>query len=226
MKKTFALFLMGMLSLPGVVRANLIVNGSFENGVYKPVPYNCQCWVDLSTSSTELTGWRVDRGVVNWHTNDPNLGPAQNGTKMIDLNNTAGALPLAVLSQSFTTTVGQSYDLAFYLSGAGLMWPSPRQVRVDVGDVVNRVLSAPASPNNAMVWYLQKLNFTATATTTTLSFSSVNSTGYWGAWIDNVSVVGQPILPVAAPEPGTLGILAAGLVGLGVVGWQRFRARI
>lgn len=206
--------LSGLLCLAGAAHANLIVNGSFENGTQTPVICNAEgecAWVELRATDTpqKLTGWRVDQGVVNWHNSvHPRL--PQDGGWMIDLNDTNGASPLARMSQDFATTAGQSYLLSFYLGGPGLTLPNPRQVRVQVGDV-DTVLGAAASNSAAMVWELETVAFQATGATTTLSFSSVSSSGYWGAFIDNVSVVADG----QVPAPATLMLLGLGLLGLG-----------
>jgi choice-of-anchor C domain-containing protein len=219
---TRALLLLALLAMPGVAGANLIANGSFENGTYSPVINDH--FVDVTVGMTKLAGWRVDTGTVNWHQN-AGVSPAQNGTKMIDLNNTDGA-PRARLSQDFVTLPGLGYVLSFWLSGPGLEWPDPRQIEVAVGDVAKLVLSAPSSPPGKLAWYRQQVGFTATSTTTTLSFSGVNRLGYWGAFIDNVSVE-QAIAtgPEAVPEPASLGILAAALLGLGLAIRCRSQAR-
>lgn len=54
------------------------------------------------------------------------------------------------------------------------------------------------------------MTFTATSTTTTLSFSSVNSANFWGPLLDNVSVTQAQ----AVPEPGSVALLGVGLAGL------------
>lgn len=49
------------LGLYGTAEANLITNGSFEEGAYTGGSY-----VTLTTGSTSLTGWSVVSGSIDW----------------------------------------------------------------------------------------------------------------------------------------------------------------
>jgi len=64
----------------------------------------------LNAGDISLDGWTVDSGSVDW------IGTywvAQDGSKSIDMSGTdAGAI-----SQTFATTIGNTYTVSFYLSG-------------------------------------------------------------------------------------------------------------
>ena len=67
-----------------VAHANLIVNGSFENGSFVP---NGQNTMSLPVGSTNMTGWTVFNDTVAW-ISDPNPFAgihASNGIRSLDL---------------------------------------------------------------------------------------------------------------------------------------------
>ncbi len=71
--------------------------------------------------------------------------------------------------------------------------------------------STSGTSRTAMGWVPQSFDFTAKGSTTTLTFAS-DITGPYGPAIDNVSI----------PEPGTLILLGAGLLGLAIAGTRKF----
>lgn len=202
-----ALVALGFFVLPLTAHAaqavDLIVNGSFEDGNYSPIIDTS--WVEVYPGEDQLTGWTVGGAHVDWHQNSYEIQSAFTGERMIDLNaNGFGLSDTGTISQSFATEVGRRYSLSFYLSGPSLSLPSPRQVRVDIGGT-QRVFSEAASYNLNLVWGKKVHEFEATAPVTTLTFSSVDGSGYWGPFIDDVAVI--PIIPVPEPETTTLGVL-------------------
>ena len=202
--------------------ANLIVNGSFEqdpssvvsNGVYR----DYGAWIRLAPGTTYLTGWTVagfGTGAtpgVDWHLGVSPYAPrpAKDGVRMIDLNidGTGGqGSGQGTISQSFATEIGGFYTLSFWLagpsSGAQGGTLDPRSVVVDVTGTATQTFSAPASDPSNQIWYQQVLTFQATGALTTLAFSPLAGTsleGYWGPFIDDVSVQ-------AIPGPGGLAVL-------------------
>ena len=67
-----------------------------------------------------------------------------------------------------------------------------------------------------MGWTLHSLDFTASGSTSTLSFVSTTGTAY-GAALDNVSVT-------AVPEASTWAMMILGFLGLGFFGYRKSTA--
>jgi choice-of-anchor C domain-containing protein len=187
---------------------NLLVNGSFEDGNYSPVINDS--YVQVFAGQTNITGWDVGGLLVDWHQNSFEIQNAENGTKMVDLNDNGGGLSdTGTLSQTFATSVGSNYDLTFYLAGPDTSFPNPRQVKVEIAGGT-QIFSQAASDPLALVWGLETMSFTATSTSTTLTFSSVDGSGYWGPFLDNVSV------NTVVPEPSTMAMYAGAFLVFGV----------
>jgi len=204
-------YLFGSLAL-GIVlacgasaRANLIVNGSFEDGhfdshgagsiFYNPVPEG---------NSTKVTGWTALENGFKW-CKEGDFGPTAFGSMMVSLTygDTTGGI-----SQTFDTVAGQQYQLSFILGAPSLLsdMQITRLLNVSVAGGTYQFTKAP-SGTWPMTWDMETLVFTAVSTTTTLDFLGGTSISA-GSVIDNVVV--EPIMPV--PEPATylagLGLLA------------------
>lgn len=210
-----------LLAEPALAQ-NLIDNGSFEDG-----DYSGGAWETISPGDTDITSWTVGGAGVDWH-NTIEMRFPNDGDLAVDLNLSGGGLSdTGTVAQSFTTVSGQEYLLSFFLAGpAGGSFPDPRQVRVDVAGVT-QTFSTPASPHDALVWERMDLEFTAVDSQTTLTFASVDGTGYWGPLLDSVSVdeVNAPTAAVstAVPVSGIAGLalLAAALVLFGLVALRK-----
>lgn len=228
----------GMLAVASPLQAqtNLIVNGSFEQN---PVgaPNNYGDWIRLNPGSTFLTGWTVGAFGsgpvygVDWHLGTGTPRPAQDGLRMIDLNidGTGGqGSGQGTISQTFATATNSRYTLSFWMAGpssasqGGTL--NPRQVVVDISGSPPLVFEVPASDPTVTTWYRKELTFTATTAATTLMFappSGTGANGYWGAFLDNVSVTQATVVP----EPSTYLLMATGLLLMGVVTRVRSRSR-
>ena len=213
------------LAFAGNVRANLIVNGSFEqdpSAVVWSGPYgDYGSWIRLAPGTSYLSGWTVagfgsgSVPGVDWHlgTSSNSPRPAKDGLRMIDLNidGTGGqGSGQGTISQGFATQVGASYTLSFWLagpsSGAQGGTLDPRSVHVDITGSATQTFSVVASDPSNQVWYQQVFTFEASTAWTTLTFSPLAGTqnsGFWGPFIDDVHVQ-------LVPAPGALALLGLG----------------
>ena len=156
------------------VEANLI-NGSFENG---PAPGN---FIELPVGSTAIPGWIVTTGAIDYA---GTVWVASHGVRSLDLNGpNAGGI-----RQSFATLVGTQYPVRFAMAGNPGGGPTVKTLTVSTGaapavftfDITGRTFTN-------MGWQEKGWVFTAVATTTTLTFTSLTS-GWWGPALDNVRV--------------------------------------
>ena len=116
--------------------------------------------------------------------------------------------PWNVISQTLSTTVGQTYQLSFYVAGELRVTPSS-SLEVLWGGQPGRTFATPAQvydatkpyPDN-LYWNEFSLTETATSSSTVLSFQSLGGTAFW---LDCVQAV-----PV--PEPSVFGLLSASLI--------------
>ena len=156
-------------------------NGSFENGTYVNGGSGFE---QLSAGDTSIDGWTVDSGSVDWI---DTYWPAADGSKSIDLSGgEAGAI-----SQTFDTTIGNTYTVSFALSGNPAGDPAVKTLDVSAtgGTVSSYSYDVTALGNDLtnMNWTSASYTFLATSPTTTLSFVSTTE-GVFGPAIDNVVV--------------------------------------
>ena len=138
----------------------------------------------LNVGDTSLDGWTVDSGSVDWI---DTYWPAADGSKSIDLSGAeAGAI-----SQTFDTTIGNTYTVTFALSGNPAGDPAVKTLDVSAtgGSVSSYSYDVTALGNDLtnMNWTSASYTFLATSATTTLSFVSTTD-GVFGPAIDNVVV--------------------------------------
>ncbi len=189
------------LSLAAPAFADLVVNGSFEQDTVANGSY-----ATLTTADT-LTGWTIDVDDVEliegyWQ--------AAAGSKSMDLSgNTPGQI-----SQVFATTSGASYRLTFMMSANPDGGSTVRTMDVTFGSTTQQASydTSVFSPTTAnMNWQFNVMTFTATGTSTTLSFLSTENSAF-GPALDDVQLN-------EIPEPASLLLFGLGLGGLGL--WRR-----
>ncbi len=154
-------------------------NPSFETGTYVDGGSGFE---QLNAGDTSLDGWTVDSGSVDW------IGTywlAQEGSMSIDMSGAnAGAI-----SQTFATTIGNTYTVSFALSGNPAGGPAVKTLDVSAtgGAVSNYTYDVTGNDLTNMNWTQAEYSFLATSASTTLSFMSTTP-GAFGPAIDNVVV--------------------------------------
>lgn len=158
-----------------------LVNGGFEdvNGTYVDPGSGFQ---QLNAGDTSIDGWTVDAGSVDW------VGlywPADEGSMSIDMSGAeAGAI-----SQTFDTTIGNTYTVSFSFSGNPVGPPTEKTLDVSAtgGTVATYTYDVTGNDLTNMNWRAEEYSFLATSASTTLSFVSTTLSA-WGPAIDNVVV--------------------------------------
>ena len=173
-------------------------NGSFESPALTP-----GASVNLPAGSTNaLTGWTVGTtGLVSF-ANGPALGISPvDGVQHIGFNG-GDTPPGGSIAQSFSTLVGHSYRVGFYVgrigSGSGTM-SLHAEVKSSTGELLGSLTgTAPVSPGYSEA---QTFTFTAVTDTSTLTFVDASTaTAGVDMLLDNVSVA--PVIECVQPPGG------------------------
>ena len=177
-----ALMLLAALGVGSLRPAHAqIQDGSFEENVASATFYGGQTF----------GGWTVGAGSIDlvpartWQAEDGNLS--------IDLSgDTAGSI-----YQDVPTVAGQTYQLSFYMAGNPYDQPALKSLNVLAGtaQIGHFTFSTAGTTVAAMGWRLMQATFTATSTTTRITFQSLNN-GPVGPTLDNISLSS---LSVASP---------------------------
>lgn len=175
-------------------------NGGFELGTDPGSTF-----ITLNSGSTAITGWTVGAGGVDY------IGgywqPAE-GSRSLDLS----AASAGATSQTFDTTSGTAYQVTFAMAGNSAGGNAIKTVNVAAASSsANFTFDTTGRSTTNMGWSDRVFTFTASATSTTLTFTSQEANAY-GPALDNVRVAAI----TAAPEPGTIALLLVG-TGAGVL---------
>lgn len=206
-----AIFCASMLAA-ATCHANIVVNGSFEQGSFAP-PSNAT--MTLSPGNGALTAWEVVNDAVAWiGVGDPWSLDAYGGDRFLDLSDYSAGAPFGGVRQVLATTPGVTYTVAFQL-GSSNRWGRPSAMSVSAGGVTETFTSPLTGTLND--WTPHTMSFTATSSASMLSFVGNSGVNYIG--LDDVVVTAS-----AVPEPGALAlVLAGGIMVTGAVGRRRAR---
>jgi choice-of-anchor C domain-containing protein len=198
------------LGLPA--EASIVTNGSFEDG-YNPPTGTYRTLYAADSSYDDITGWTVIGNSIDWICTY--WQPAA-GIRSLDL---AGLGNGGVLANQVTTVVGQQYALTFAMAGNPDS-PSGQKVKtmiVTVDGVVNQEFTFDTTDTSRtnMGWAWHSIAFTADSTSTILMFQNKEgqTPAYYGAALDDVSIVATSTVTV--PEPATIIVWSL----LGVASW-------
>lgn len=173
--------------------ANLVSNGSFEDGVIGANTFRIVANGDSFITDWTVTGTSVDvvSGPATWI--------AADGNQSIDLAGTPGP---GGVSQMIATTNGTAYRIRFALSrndqGGSV---ADKDVDFMFGSYTENLLGAVQNS-----WTYFERTVVADSSSTELRFSS-DSAGFFGGLVDDVSVE-------VVPEPASMAALTIGALGL------------
>jgi hypothetical protein len=224
---------------------NLIQDPSFESPALTPT--SALDSVQFFSGGSTISGvWNVngsvDRNVLTVHQNfdiyadsvSHGFGPAQAGSQYLDLSGAYFTGTAPTVSQTFATVPGQQYSLSFFLGASDGFNATPNsthpplksvvvQVAPDVGpNLVNDLLTPPAplsTGNGTQIqWGEHTYLFTASSSSTRLTFQDLSGLDDNTSFVDSVSV---QAVPESLPMNWTLGTLA----GVTLAGSTRLKRR-
>ncbi|MDD5035847.1 MAG: DUF642 domain-containing protein [Methylococcaceae bacterium] len=183
--------------------------GNFVNGGADGASFGGADFMGLAVGSTAIIGWTVGGpgDGVDWLTT-PRFG-ALDGVHSVDLNHTIASS----ISTTIPTITGDVYDLSF--GAAAWVSGTSNTGLVSAGSLLNQNFSTTLSNTlAAQAFDPFVFQFTATGSSTTITFKSTNQLagGFtYGPVIDNVSVnfVSGPVTSV--PEPSSIALILMGL---------------
>ena len=200
------LFITTLLSLPilasagPVLSSELLVNGSFESDLQAHGTYSIRA---------NLTGWTG--GANGIELRDAVAGAAYDGNNFIELDVRANSS----ISQSFATTIGQSYLLTFaFAARPGSKNAASNGINWSAGDMSDIAFGLDINSS----WTLANATFVATGNTTTLTFNAIGISDAVGTSLDDVSVR-------AIPEPASYALVLLGLAACGLATLSGRQAR-
>ena len=145
---------------PAAKPANLLANGSFEDGP------EVKDFLSVDKDSTAIKGWRVTRGQIDIVAST--YWPAFDGKRSIDLHGSPG---FGGIAQTFKTKKGKKYRVTFQL--AGTPGAGERSVVVEAAGEKKTFDTDPGdSTREKLKWDKITWDFTAIGDETTLEIAT------------------------------------------------------
>lgn len=162
--------------------ANLIVNGSFEEGV-EVVPDN-PGFLSINEGGEGIKGWTVTRGQIDYI---QGYWKAADGKRSLDMNGSPG---VGGVKQTIKTVKGKKYQLTFKLAGNPGA-PVIKELTVEVaGEKKAFAFDTTDKTREEMGWQAKELTFTATSDKTDIElYTTTKDTENSGPALDDVAVV-------------------------------------
>jgi hypothetical protein len=198
MRTTLPLALLLASTIVGPAHA-LLVNGGFETGDFTGWTINFTPSDDTGLPNPALI-WNTSYGAARVH----------DGSYSVDFNY-LDATPSAVMSQTFATTVGGTYDATFWFGATAAAGKTAAMAAAILGADGSTVLASDSyvlSGNNDTQWTFRTLSFTADGAQATIRFTDTSTETFaTDGLLDTVAVQG-------VPEPSGLAALLVGAVAL------------
>jgi hypothetical protein len=193
----------------------LLTNGSFED------PGNTSTQL-LTPGSTAIPGWTVtgaSNSNISWDYQGAYspLMP-EDGNYYLDLTGSVDEGPYVGVTQSFSTTSGDTYQITFYL-GSAFQYQVQDGLTVSA-DGMSETFTSTNDGTNTNLWQFESFSFVANGSTANLLFSGESGFAYIG--LDNVVATDVGVVGTT-PVPAALPLFATGLGALGMFGWRRKR---
>ncbi len=181
--------------------ANIVVNGSFEEGSYVNDGNGAMV---LGVGSAVIPGWTVLEDDLAWIDNINNFQgyKASDGVKSLDLTAYGTGAPYAGVKQTIATVTGNYYEVKFD-QGIHPFYTSTLNCIEVMAAGKSKVFTATAGA--VQKWETMTWQFQATSDQTELAFYGVLGQNDIG--LDNVRVE-------AAPEAASLAAIGTGLLAL------------
>src|SRR5207248_9216910 len=132
------------------------------------------CWLTLAAGTTAVPAWTVSHGTIAVH---GRCAKGSHGSRCLELN---GDDP-GEIQQTLRTVPGQAYRVHFDLASHPL-GPAVTKLRVTAaGRSADFAFDRTGRTYQELGWVSKSWDFTATAASTTLAFSSLHTPGGHGA---------------------------------------------
>ena len=224
--------ILALAAASGSAQANLLVDGSFEQGSFAGGSYGYPLAMQLFGPSTTITGWTVVGELAWFQPGQANLTP-QDGNYALDLTGfcdlayngagycgSVGVGAYGGITQTVATIVGATYHLDFQGGTYGYNGAAPSLV-ASAGATSNSYLLPSGTPTTGS-WTAYGFDFVATGSSTAITFGGSGGayglTYYLG--VDN-AVLELVSLPV--PEPGRGALMLLGVLLPWAVARRRLR---